>query len=84
VRRWLVATLAAQVALGFVATFAILVLSGGFDRRPVLLEVVAATAHVACGALLLSGTVAAVLWARRLVPAAASAAVAPGRLETAR
>jgi heme A synthase len=71
-RLWIVGLLAAQLALGLLTTFAILVLSGGFQSAVSVTEAVAATAHVAVGALLLASTLAAVLWSWRLFRAPAS------------
>jgi len=67
VRRFILGVVFLQVLLGLGATFAIFELSGGFDGRPVMAEVVSATLHVGVGALLLAGCVAALLWSRRLV-----------------
>jgi heme A synthase len=55
-----------QVALGILATLMIFEVSGGPNGAVSVGEAVFATLHVAVGALLLSQTVAAVLWARRL------------------
>jgi cytochrome c oxidase assembly protein subunit 15 len=59
--------LAAQVALGVLATIAIYSWSGGMQSQTIHPgEVVFATAHVAVGALLLAVCVNAALWSRRL------------------
>jgi cytochrome c oxidase assembly protein subunit 15 len=65
--------LAAQIALGGLATLAVLVLSGGFQGRVSTAEMIFATAHVLFGALLLCQCVAAALWAQRLTATAAEA-----------
>lgn len=71
--RWLVGCLMAQMGLGLLSVFAIFEVSGGFDARPSMFEVVSATSHVALGALLLGGCVAAVLFSRRTVHSKAPA-----------
>ncbi|MFT5049617.1 MAG: cytochrome c oxidase assembly protein subunit 15 [Chlamydiales bacterium] len=81
--RWLVSCLLGQMALGLLSVFAIYGVSGGFAARPSMFEVVSATSHVAVGALLLGGCVAAVLFSRRTVRVTAvakqpAAAVQPG------
>jgi cytochrome c oxidase assembly protein subunit 15 len=65
VRRWVLVLLSAQVVLGALSAFAILVLSGGFDGGVSVTEAVAATTHVAVGALLFASTLAALLWSHR-------------------
>jgi cytochrome c oxidase assembly protein subunit 15 len=67
VRRWLLSSLVLQWLLGGSALAAILILSGGFEGPVTAAEGITATAHVGIGALLLSGTVAALLWSRRLI-----------------
>lgn len=67
VRRWLLSSLVLQWLLGGSALAAILLLSGGFEGPVTAAEGITATAHVGIGALLLSGTVAALLWSRRLI-----------------
>jgi len=67
--RWLVTCLLGQMVLGSLSVFAIFGVSGGFGARPSMFEVVSATSHVAFGALLLGGCVAAVLFSRRTVRA---------------
>ena len=67
VRRWLLCALILQWLLGVSALAAILILSEGFEGRVTATEGITATAHVGIGALLLSGTVAALLWSRRLI-----------------
>ena len=62
--RWLMATVAVQVALGIAA----LATTQGraVVGSPGTLEITLATAHQACGALLLGLAVAVWLWQRRL------------------
>ena len=67
VRRWLLSSLVLQWLLGTSALGAILILSGGFEGPVTATEGITATAHVGIGALLLSATVAALLWSRRLI-----------------
>jgi len=67
VRRWLLSALILQWLLGLGALAAILILSGGFEGAVTAAEGITATAHVGNGALLLSGTVVALLWSRRLL-----------------
>ncbi len=68
VGRWLRALVWTQVALGILAWISVYVLTG--PHNPVSVgEAIFATAHVACGALLLGGCVAALVFARRCVPA---------------
>lgn len=56
-----------QIALGIVTAVAVMVFSGGFNERPSQLEQIVATAHVALGALLFVTSVAAAMWAHKLV-----------------
>jgi len=60
-------TVFAQVLLGLLATGAIFVVGAGFEGAVTVAEAITATAHVAVGALLLSGCVAALLWTGRLL-----------------
>jgi len=71
--RWLIGCLVGQVALGLLSGYAIFAVSGGFAARPAMFEVVSATSHVAVGALLLGGCVAAVLFSRGTVRSTALA-----------
>ncbi len=71
VRKWLLVLLVAQLVLGALSTFAILALSGGFDGGVSVTEAIAATGHVALGALLFATTLAALLWSHRLLGAVA-------------
>ena len=66
-RKRLALLLWGQVGLGIVTAVAVMVFSGGFDERPSQLEQIVATGHVALGALLFVTTVAAALWAHKLV-----------------
>lgn len=67
-RLWLL--LGFQFVLGLAATFWIFEVSGGFQGAVSMGEAIFATGHVAVGALLLSQSVAAWMWARVLAPAA--------------
>ncbi len=91
VGRWLKGLVWAQVALGILAWISVYLLTG--PHNPVSVgEAIFATAHVACGALLLAGCVAAVVFVRRIatVNATVGAGVnatpteTPNRLEAAR
>jgi len=63
----LTGTVFAQVLLGILAAGAIFVVGAGFEGTVTVAEAVTATLHVAVGALLLSGCVAAFLWAGRAI-----------------
>jgi cytochrome c oxidase assembly protein subunit 15 len=77
-RRRLHALLVVQIALGGLATLAVLVLSGGFQGKVSTAEMIFATAHVLFGALLLCQCVAAALWAQRLTAVAPEPAATHG------
>lgn len=82
VARWLRALVWCQVGLGILAWISVYVLTG--PHNPVsVAEAVFATAHVACGALLLGACVGALVYVRRSVVVQEDAA-ATARLETAR
>jgi cytochrome c oxidase assembly protein subunit 15 len=82
VRRRLVLALAAQLTLGLLAAIWVYLVTG--PHNPVSIgEAIFATLHVMFGALLLWATVAAAMFARRLVTTGRSEAVAGGRLESA-
>lgn len=76
-RRLLLATLFAQVALGVLVLLAILVLGNGFQGLVTVTEAVTASLHVLVGALLLGGCVAAAMWSARLGGARERLAGAP-------
>lgn len=83
VGRWLRALVWTQVALGGLAWVSVYVLTG--PHNPVSIgEAVFATAHVACGALLLGACVASHVFVRRTLAHASNAASTSGRLEAAR
>jgi heme a synthase len=63
----LTGTVFVQVLLGILAAGAIFVVGAGFEGTVTVAEAVTATLHVAVGALLLSGCVAAFLWAGRAI-----------------
>ena len=67
VKRRLYWLLGAQMLLGALATYWIYEVSGGMQARVSMGEAVFATGHVAVGALLLAQSVAAAMWARRIV-----------------
>jgi len=73
--RRLIAVVGLQFLLGIGAVTAVLLASGGFDQPVSRAEAWLATAHVLGGALMLAQTVAACMWARRVVrhPRAAAA-----------
>ena len=66
-----------QVLLGILAAGAIFVVGNGFEGVVTVAEAVTATAHVAVGALLLSGCVASVMWTGRLLQGEAPNGAAP-------
>jgi cytochrome c oxidase assembly protein subunit 15 len=81
IARWQRGLVWTQVLLGVLAWVAVHILTG--PHRPVSIsEAVFATAHVACGAMLLAACVAALVFVRRIAPAGAS--VGDARLETVR
>jgi len=67
VRRNLAVLVGVQIALGALATFWIYEVSGGMQAPVSMGEAIFATGHVAVGALLLAQTVAAAMWARRVL-----------------
>ena len=67
VKRRLHALLGVQVVLGALASFWIYVVSGGMLGPVSMGEAIFATLHVAVGAMLLAQTLAAAMWARRLI-----------------
>lgn len=78
------ALLGLQFLLGIGALLAVTVLSGGFQGKVSTGEMVFATAHVLCGALLLAQCLAGALWSQRLLATAEESAHARGGLEGAR
>ncbi|MCY2960355.1 MAG: COX15/CtaA family protein [Planctomycetota bacterium] len=87
VGRWLRALVWTQVALGILAWISVYILTG--PHNPVSIgEAIFATAHVACGALLLGACVAALVFVRRsaavTAPSAAGSSAAPRPLEAVR
>lgn len=83
VARWLKALVWTQIALGILAWVSVYVLTG--PKNPVSVsEAIFATAHVACGAMLLSACVAALVFVRRIAPSGNRATDAHRNLETAR
>jgi len=83
VARWLRALVWTQVALGFLAWIAVYVLTG--PHRPVSVsEAIFATAHVACGAILLAACVAAHVFVRRVALGTPSDAMARHGVEVVR
>ncbi len=87
VARWLRALVWTQVLLGILAWISVYVLTG--PHNPVSVgEAIFATAHVACGALLIGACVAALVFVRRTVASRAADAIAErasaSPLETAR
>jgi cytochrome c oxidase assembly protein subunit 15 len=83
VARWLRVLVWTQVTLGILAWISVYVLTG--PHNPVSVgEAVFATAHVACGALLLGACVAALVFTRRCIASDSSAASSANRLEAAR
>ncbi len=80
VARWLRALVWTQVALGLLAWLAVHVLTG--PHNPVSIgEAIFATAHVACGAMLLAGCVAAHVFVRRIAQSSQAPAVSREALE---
>ncbi len=83
VARWLRALVWTQVALGFLAWIAVYVLTG--PHRPVSVsEAIFATAHVACGAILLAACVAAHVFVRRVALGTRSDSMARHGVEVVR
>lgn len=83
VRKQLVIVLAVQLVLGVLAAVWVYLVTG--PHNPVSIgEAIFATAHVMVGALLLWATLAASMFARRLVTTRPDASVAGARLEGAR
>lgn len=83
VARWLRALVWTQVLLGVLAWISVYVLTG--PHNPVSVsEAIFATAHVACGAMLLAACVAALVFVRRIVASEKSATEPANRLEAAR
>ncbi len=81
--RWLRTLVWIQVALGVLAAVWVFVVTG--PHNPVSIgEAVFATAHVACGALLLGACVAAMVYSRRCLALDEPRVAPAGRLETAR
>jgi hypothetical protein len=81
--RWLRALVWVQVALGMLSAVWVFVVTG--PHNPVSIgEAVFATAHVACGALLLGACVAALVYTRRSLVIEEPRVAPAGRLETAR
>lgn len=81
--RWLHALVWIQIALGILAALWVFVVTG--PHNPVSIgEAVFATAHVACGALLLGACVAALVYTRRCVTVEEPRMAPAGNLETAR
>jgi cytochrome c oxidase assembly protein subunit 15 len=81
--RWLRLLVWIQVALGLLSAVWIFVVTG--PHNPVSIgEAIFATAHVACGALLLGACVAALVYTRRSLVSEEPRVAPAGRLETAR
>jgi len=83
VSRWLRALVWTQVALGLLAWVAVYVLTG--PHNPVSVgEAIFATAHVACGAMLLAACVAAHVFVRRVAPSLHPRTIPNDTVEAAR